>query len=205
MSIYKSVLYTETNFLMGIATGRDSRAMDFLRSSSDVLVAIPQICIMEALTVLNATRRRTNQFVDSLGQKINEVRRDSTSEHATALEFHLREARLASPKLLDDINNRLLDAMLALESQAALIGLSGDALKASLSLQLIDDPTDNLILHCILDHARDSGIEVKALLTENSRDFDRQEVRDALTGAGIARYFRSTTEFVDANLRQSEP
>ena len=63
----------------------------------------------------------------------------------------------------------LLDAMLALESQAMMIGLSGDALKESLSHQLIDDPTDNLILHCILDHSRNSGIEEKALLTEKSQ------------------------------------
>ena len=43
---------------------------------------------------------RTTRATDSLGQQINEARRDSTSEHARTLELHLQEARLASPKLL---------------------------------------------------------------------------------------------------------
>lgn len=37
---------------------------------------------------------------------------------------------------------------------------------------LIPDPTDNLILHSILDHARRFPEATKALLTDNTRDFD---------------------------------
>ena len=56
---------------------------------------------------------------------------------------------------------------------------------------LIPDPTDNLILHSILDHSLRFPGAHKALLTENTRDFETQEVQAALAAVGINRTFRS--------------
>jgi hypothetical protein len=50
---------------------------------------------------------------------------------------------------------------------------------------------DNLILHSILDHARRFPGPAKALLTQNTRDFDTQEMQAALGTAGINKSFRS--------------
>jgi hypothetical protein len=58
---------------------------------------------------------------------------------------------------------------------------------------LIPDPTDNLILHSIIDHAGHFPGATKALLTDNTRDFDTQDVQAALAAAGINRPFRSVT------------
>jgi len=58
---------------------------------------------------------------------------------------------------------------------------------------LIPDPTDNLILHSILDHVGRFPGATKALLTDNTRDFDTDDVQAALAAAGINRPFRSVT------------
>jgi hypothetical protein len=66
-------------------------------------------------------------------------------------------------------------------------------IRSVVSTMLIADPTDNLILHAILEHARRYPGVAKALLTENTNDFDTQEVQAALAAVGILRPFRSVT------------
>ena len=44
-------------------------------------------------------------------------------------------------------------------------------LRRAVSTALIPDPTDNLILTSILDHAAQFPADTKALLTDNTRDF----------------------------------
>ena len=63
----------------------------------------------------------------------------------------------------------------------------------AVTAMLIPDPTDNFILHSILDHARRFPGATKALLTDNTRDFDTEDVQAALAAAGINRPFRSVT------------
>jgi hypothetical protein len=49
-----TILYLETNFLMSIAMGRDPEASDLLsQRPAGVRLAMPQVCCMEALSVLN--------------------------------------------------------------------------------------------------------------------------------------------------------
>ncbi len=61
----------------------------------------------------------------------------------------------------------------------------------AVTAMLIPDPTDNLILHSILDHAGHFPAATKALLTDNTRDFDTEDVQAALAAVGINRPFRS--------------
>src|SRR5271157_3943383 len=107
MSQSPLVLYVETNLLMSIATGRDPDASDILADtrSPDRLV-LPQVCFMEAFSVLNEMHRTRNQFRNQLNQQIGETRRDSTSAHARELLWLLEQARIASDKLLEDIDER---------------------------------------------------------------------------------------------------
>ena len=63
----------------------------------------------------------------------------------------------------------------------------------AVTAMLIPDPTDNFILHSILDHSRRFPGATKALLTDNTRDFDTEDVQAALAAAGINRPFRSVT------------
>jgi hypothetical protein len=64
---------------------------------------------------------------------------------------------------------------------------------SAVTTMLIPDPTDNLILHSILDHARRFPGVTKALLTDNTSDFDTEDVQTALAAVGINRPFRSVT------------
>ena len=64
-------------------------------------------------------------------------------------------------------------------------------IQRAVTAMLIPDPTDNLILHSILDHSGRSLGAAKAFLTENTRDFGTEDVRAALAAAGIHRPFRS--------------
>jgi hypothetical protein len=61
---------------------------------------------------------------------------------------------------------------------------------------LIPDPTDNLIVHSIIDHANRFPAHQKALLTDNTKDFATPEVQAALTAVGINRPFRSVTNLL---------
>jgi len=197
MSTFRSVLYVETNFLLSIAMGRDPQAMGLITDPGiRVQMTMPQVCIMESLSVLNGMRRRSNDFGNLLSQQISELRRDVTSPNAQTLLFHLQEARVASPKLLDDISRRLFEAVLHLRQRAALIGVSDAALSQIQTTPLIEDPTDNLILHCILEDSRLNAFQPKGLLTGNTKDFGRPHVRAALAGAGVRHFFRTSAEFV---------
>jgi len=70
-------------------------------------------------------------------------------------------------------------------------------LQASLKTRLIEkDPTDNLILHCILAHASLHPTEVKVFLSGNTRDFGTQEVQAALHNASVNLYFARTQDLL---------
>ncbi|MBD0394911.1 MAG: hypothetical protein ICV52_13940, partial [Microcoleus sp. C1-bin4] len=59
------------------------------------------------------------------------------------------------------------------------------------------DPTDNLILHCILSHARLRPTETKVFLSGNVKEFRKlPEVQDALREVGITKYFSRPEDFL---------
>ncbi len=204
MSPSSSVLYVETNYLWAIATGRDPDAVGLLKSPpAGLCLAIPQVCIMEAFSVLNATRRKRNQFRNTLDQQISEMSRDTTSPHARKLLALLEQARIANDDLMEEINSRLSESMHLVAQQARLIGLDGNMLTESRQSILITDPTDNLILHCILAHARSNSFTSKILLTENRKDFDGESARIESAKVGLVSFFSKTEHFL--NWLRSQP
>jgi hypothetical protein len=184
------ILYLETNFLMSIATGRDAEASELLAdASTGITRALPQICFMEALTALLDERRRRNSFSHQINQELVQSRRDLTSSHAAALRAFLDGALIENERLLEDTDARLFDAVELLSQRAVLIPLSSRVLDKARGRILIEDPTDNLILHNILDHAHANPADVKVLLSGNRKDFGTEAVRGALQEAGIDKYF----------------
>lgn len=100
---------------------------------------------------------------------------------------------------------RLRLAISELSFVAELIEISTQIILHSGSDRLIKDTTDNLILTCILNHARSHSSEEKALLTENHKDFhDNQEVQKALREAGI-KYFRNAQVCLEWLKARSSP
>ena len=194
-----AILYIETNFLMSIATGREAEAIMLLRDlSSSVQLVIPSICYMESLSALEDELKRQNYFKEQLSRQISETKRDVTSEQVASLSFHLEESLIYYRNRIGEMKFRLREAIYMLSQKAEMIVLNTEIIEASLNTTIIGkDPTDNLILHCILSHARLRPTETKVFLSGNVKEFGKLlEVQDALREAGISKYFSRTEDFL---------
>jgi hypothetical protein len=193
------VTYVETNFLMGMATGRDAAADALLAALPPLhVLAIPSVCFMEAFSAFEDERGRRNVFKDQLEIQIHQLKRDITSAHARLLLSHLEQARIENGLLLNDVRARLLEATSRISARMEMIPLTPTILQESVTSLLLSDPTDNLILTCILEHARQSSdTTTKSFLSSNFRDFDVPEVRSTLAQVGVTKYFRSTEKVLE--------
>jgi len=163
---------------------------------ASVQIAIPGICCLEALSVLEQDKKSRKSFEQQLNVQINQAQRNLISPHARSLLFHLRQARTENEALIKDVESSLFEAQSMIETKAELIALNTEMLRLSRSQTIITDSTDNLILHCILVHARDRLTEVKVFLSGNVNDFGTSEVREALRQAGVSEYFRRTGDLL---------
>ncbi len=186
------IVYVETNFLMSVAMGREARGNDLLASvSATVRVAIPSSCYMESFSAFEDEQKRRNWFRAELDKQIGQLRRDTTSANAGTLLRRLEESIIANDELLNDVQARLFQFVDRAVDILERIPSSPAVLRRAVTSMPIPDPTDNLILHSILDHASHFPAAMKALLTENTRDFSTPDVEAALDGAGIKKSFRS--------------
>jgi hypothetical protein len=184
-----TILYIETNFLIGMSTGRDHGATEILaRVGSDFKLAIPGICFFEALSWVEGETKRRNAFTRMLTDQIGQSMRDLTSAHATSLHLLLSQARVENDFRLVDTIGRLKNAVSELARSAETIDLKPPVLERSEVERIIEERTDNLILHCVLDHARTTPSEPKLLLSGNTKEFGGAEVRTALREASV-QYF----------------
>jgi hypothetical protein len=184
---------------MSIATGREAEAIMLLRDlSSSVQLVIPSICYMESLSALEDEVKRQNYFKEQLSRQISETKRDVTSEQVASLSFHLEESLIYYRNRIGEIKFRLREAIYMLSQKAEMIVLNTEIIEASLNTTIIGkDPTDNLILHCILSHARLRPTETKVFLSGNVKEFRKlPEVQDALREVGITKYFSRTEDFL---------
>ena len=191
------IVYVETNFLMCVAMGREARGDNLLNAvSASVRVAIPSGCYMESFSAFEDEQKRRNWFRAELDKQIVQLRRDTTSANAGALLARLEESRIANDQLLNDVQVRLFQLIDRAAGVLEPIPETRDIIHHAVTAMLIADPTDNLILHSILDHAGRFPGAAKALLTDNTRDFDTDDVQPALAAAGITRPFRSVTNLL---------
>lgn len=198
------ILYVETNFPMSIATKRDPQANTLLLNTPEsVEIAIPTVCYMEALSALEADLKYRKRFGNELLLRLGDAKRNLTSHYAQSLSFHLEQAVKENEKLWEEVEVSLFEALNQLATKAEMISLTADMIQASLQLSRTNEPTDNLILNCILHHARLHPTEVKVFLSGNANDFGKSEVRETLRSVGINQYFASTQAFLDWQRSQS--
>ncbi len=193
-----AIIYIETNFLMSIATGREAEAIMLLRDlSSSVQLVIPSVCYMEAWSAFEDELKRQNSFKEQLSRQISETKRDVTSEKVASLSFYLEESLVYYVERIDEIELRLREAISLMSENAEMIVLNSEIIQASLNRPIIKkDPTDNLILHCILSHARSHSTETKVFLSGNVKEFGLSEVQNTLREVGITKYFSVTKNFL---------
>lgn len=201
------ILYLETNYLISIATGRDADAHSLMSTPSPGLhIAMPGVCYMEALSWLETERKRNNEFKVWLKVRVKELKRDLTSAHATSLRFHLQESNIGNANRFNDVERRLFDSIRDLPQRAEIIELNPGVIEASvLQAIIVKDPTDNLILHCILHHASLHPGEEKVLLTSNTKDFGTEDVKKRLRATGIAKLFTESRSLLDWHGAQPSP
>lgn len=185
-----ATVYVETNFLMSVAMGREANGDDLLAAvSASVSIAIPSGCYMESFSAFEDEQKRRNRFRDELDKQIVQLRRDTTSANAGALLGRLEESRIANDQLLNDVQARLFGFVDRAAGILESIPEAPATIHQAVTTILIPDPTDNLILHAILDHAGRFPGTTKALLTGNTRDFGTDDVHAALAAVGINKLF----------------
>ncbi|MBE9054647.1 PIN domain-containing protein [Sphaerospermopsis sp. LEGE 08334] len=197
-----TILYIETNFLISIAKGQDAQADNLLYHPPRYLkIFIPHICYIEAITVYKLEKQEKLNFKRDMELKIREIARDQTSNYAPLLVQSLQQAIITNDGLLNDIESRLNNAI---NTHIKIINVNFNNLKNICQSMLIQPETllirndimDNLILQSILDHAQLHPQENKAFISNNTKDFDQPEVKEALRNAGI-RYFTMTQHFLN--------
>lgn len=159
---------------------------------------------MEAFSAFEDERKRHNRFVGDLEQKIGQLKRNDVSLRVHPLIDQVGKVVEELEGVFNEAQVRLYGAIETLRTSAELIGLTPEILGTSLTQPLINDPTDDLILACILDHANSHPSETKALLSENRKDFDEKPyAKLALEGAGV-KYFALASKFLEWHRSQSE-
>ncbi len=191
--------------MMSHSLGRDSATDELLTGpSSDVRLVIPVVCFMEAFSAFEDERRRQNRLIGDLQSQIKQLERNVVSARIRPLIIHLEKSAIELREILNDSRTRLYEVIEILRSSAELIGLTPSILGDSLARPLIGDPTDDLILASILDHANSQPSERKAFLSENRKDFDdRPYPKAALEAAGV-KYFAQASKFLEWHRSRSE-
>jgi hypothetical protein len=187
----ETILYVETNFAVGIAKGQDPDATDFLEMGiPDNMFVFPGVCFIEAFATLSFDTKQKRKLYEQLGRHAREVRRDRTSWQAAHLAADLEESILRGEKLLRDTEARLRDVLhkISIEAEEVIDVAPGIIQECSRFLYLTD-PTDNLILCCVLWHARRHPDEPKAFFSANHSDFGQPGSVETLKAAGV-RYFK---------------
>jgi len=199
------ILYLETNFIIGAATGRDEHAFELLRVPADKLrIALPSVCIMESLSWFEGELKRRNEFTTRLSEHIHELQRARASAQAKLLLRHLEQARIENVNLLNDIafhlglmHSTLAGVLYPAGTRSAeLLPLTPETATPNAFGRNMKEPTDELILVTILAHAMENPEEEKVLLSANSRDFDTPAVRALLAQKGIHEYFSRPEAFL---------
>jgi hypothetical protein len=145
---------------------------------------------MESFSNLSFEMKQRASLYKGLKQHAEGVKRDQSSPVAAGLAADLENSILKGERLLDEIETRLYEALSRIANDAEeIIGAERDIIQDCLSHQFLADPTDNLIVSCLLWHARRHPQEPKAFLSGDSADFGRPGVVATHNSAGI-KYFK---------------
>jgi hypothetical protein len=172
--------------------GQDAHADQLLLVRPDVVVGLPMVCLMEAISAFDWKRIERNRLKDELDRQLRQLQRSSNVELAQTLATELAQADLTNAQLLSELFKRLDFYFSKLASRVELIPTTTASFdiyeKLLITTEL--DRDDALILATILGHPVDESAK-RAFVTANFRDFEQPPVTDLLRGAGI-KQFRTT-------------
>lgn len=171
--------------------GQDSRAVELLSlSESEVRFALPDVCVMEAISAFDWKRIERNRLKDELDRQLSQLQRSINVQAAQQLATELTQADLTNAKLSSELFKRLDETLLGISNRAELIPMSAEIVQhqAQLFRETELDRDDALILASILAHSKSESIPRKAFLTGNFKDFEKEPVRLLLAEAGIKQF-----------------
>ena len=159
---------------------------------------------MESLKVWSYEENQRSKFHDGLDRYQREIERDLTSPNAKALVDQCKALKFSSQRHIKDVEVRLHLALRHLADQARFIQLDANILRLAQTYDYIKDPSDNLILCCILKDAEQDPTPHKAFVSENRRDFGEPEIVVLLQSVGV-KYFSKTTHALGWLRAQTNP
>jgi hypothetical protein len=159
-------------------------------SESEVRFALPDVCVMEAISAFDWKRIERNRLKDELDRQLSQLQRSINVEAALRLATELTQADLTNAELLSELFQRLDETLLAIATRATLIPITAEIIQhqAQLSRETELDRDDALILASILAHSESEPTARKAFLTGNFKDFEKDPVRRLLAEAGIKQF-----------------
>ncbi len=200
------ILYTETNFILGIATGRDTQS-DFLLNNFPEQVALfmPSICYLEIMIALENEKKRQKQFLQSLSIEINEAQRKVNLSMSLNTVAFLKKSRLAYGELFNNFQSKFIDTVSLLETKVNWIIPQSGEIKTTLTNPLLKkdkEIRDNLILQSILNHAAKNQDLEKLFFSANTQQFNTSEVKAEFNRLNI-NYFSNSENLISnlANFR----
>ena len=174
--------------------GQDSSA-DVLLSSAEanLRLAIPSVCLMEAISAFDWKRRERNELSNELDRQLTQLQRSGEIPIPQQLASELVKADLSNDKLSSELLQRLDDYLLRVAIRAELIHVSLPILQHQLQLvrETESDCDDALILSSIVDHSKGQTADKQAFLSGNINDFRKPAVKEVLADARV-RLFSST-------------
>lgn len=180
-------IYVETNFIIAAAVGREPRWKEVLDVAPDA-VAIPAVCFMEAMSVLEDLRKAALRFRDQLGSEMADVTRRIGLSKSKEYFAALNVADIQRGALWEEVEETLVGVVAEMTTKAVMLPMPIDVLRNA-ATEVMKDPTDNLILAHLVADGLVAGAP-KYFLSENKNDFSRDEPQQALKSAGIE-YFAS--------------
>ena len=174
--------------------GQDSSADALLSSSeAEIRLAIPSVCVMEAISAFDWKRIERNRLTNELDRQLTQLQRSAKIPIAQQLASELTQADLSNDRLLSELFQRLDEYLVRVANRADLIPVSLPVLQHELQLvrETELDRDDALILASILAHSKNQPAGKQAFLSGNINDFQRPAVKEVLAEAKI-RLFSST-------------
>lgn len=193
-----TILDIETNFLWSIATGRDPNAEELLSNPRPSLrIVMPSVCYLEALSTLEVHRKHIHEFIRSLNKRNAEFGRDLVSANSKILCSSLTQSAVEVTDQFNNVEERLLRAVVTTSTLAEFIEPLPGIVQACVDRRIIaNDLTDNLILHSICQHSRLAPDIAKVLLTGNTKDFGKEDVKEFLQDSGVSKLFSESKSLV---------
>ena len=190
----KIILYLETNFILGMAKGRNGAMENIWQNPPEKLtIAMPSICLMESFVAWEKEQKRSQSFSQAMKIEINEARRNVRSEDAPSVVDLLGRGALVYDNLWVDLDERFKNVFETLQNRVELIYPKIENVRSTLNepwLNQKSERRDDFILQCILDHADSNSDKTKAFFSENNKQFGKSVVLNVLREKGV-RYFNN--------------